>query len=100
MSDIETNKERMVLQRLSGEENKWLIGWGIGEALGKRKRYGETSTRAPTLKQALYCKIECRFMAVTKMNATFNKASIFNFCVYNSRSSSTYATGKFDSHFK
>ena len=29
------------------------------------------------------------------MNATFNKLSIFTFCVYTSRSSSTYAFGKF-----
>ena len=39
-------------------------------------------------------------MAVTSMSATFNKLSIFAFCVYTSRTSSTCAIGKFYLHFK
>ena len=33
-------------------------------------------------------------MAVTNMRITFNKLSIFAFCVYTIRSSSTYAIGE------
>ena len=36
-----------------------------------------------------------RLMAVRNMSANFNNLSIFAFCVYASRPSSTYAIGKF-----
>ena len=52
----------------------------IDKALGKRRSYGEPSTTAPTLKRVRW-KNGCRFMAVTNMNATFNKLSIFACCV-------------------
>ena len=72
----------------------------IDEALGERRCYGESSTRAPTLKCAHFVKNAYRLMAVTSMSATFNKLSIFAFCVYTSRSSITYGIGKFSLHFK
>ena len=71
----------------------------IDEVLGKRRSYGEPSTAAPTLKRVRYKNVY-RFMAVTNMNATFNKLSIFAFCVRTSRLSSTYAIGKFYLNFK
>ena len=39
-------------------------------------------------------------MVVTNMNSTFNKLSIFAFCVYTLRSSSAYAIEKFYLNFK
>ena len=72
----------------------------IDEALGKRRRYGEPSTRAPTLKCAHFVKNGYRLMAATSMRATFNKLSIFAFCLYTSRWTSTYAIGKFHLHFE
>ena len=64
----------------------------IDEALGKRRRYGEPSTRTPNLKCAHFAKNE---LAVTNTCAIFNKLFIFAFCVYTSRSFSTYAISIF-----
>ena len=63
----------------------------IDEALGKRRRYGESSARAPTLKCAHFDEngYGFRHIAVTSMSATFNKFSIFAFSVYTSRSFNT-----------
>ena len=61
----------------------------IDEALGKRKRYGEPSTRATTPKCAHHFfknGYGFRGMAVTSMSATFGKISILAFCVYTWRS--------------
>ena len=72
----------------------------IDEALRKRRRYGELSGRAPTLKRSRFVKNGYRLMTVITMTATFNKLSIFAFCVYTSSSSSAYAIEKFYLHFK
>ena len=74
----------------------------VDEALGKRRSCGEPSTKAPTLKRAPFVKKNgYRLIAVTNMSATFNKISIFAFCVYTfTRSSSTYPIGKFYLNFK
>ena len=53
----------------------------IDETLGKRRSYGEPSTRVQIMKRARFVKNGYRLMAVTNMSATFNKLSIFAFCV-------------------
>ena len=73
----------------------------IDEALEKRRSCGEPSTKALTLKRARFVKKNgCRLIAATNMSATFNKFSMFAFCVYTSRSSSPYPIGKFYLNFK
>ena len=66
----------------------------IDEALGKRRSYGEPWNMSVLVKDGY------RLIAVTNMSATFNKLSIFVFCVYFSRSSSTCAIGNFYLHSK
>ena len=66
----------------------------------KRRRYGEPSTRAPNVKFAHFVKNGYGLMAVTSMSAIFNKLSRFAFYLYTSRTSSTYAIGKFYLHSK
>ena len=62
------------------------------EALGKRRRYREPPARVSTLKCAHFVKNGYRLMAVTSMNATFNKLSVYLFCVQDHL---TYAILKF-----
>ena len=95
---LEAGMRKRVVELLSRDENKWLNG--CNEALGKRKRYGQPSTRAPTLKSACFIKNGYRLIAVANMSLTFNKHCIFTFCVYASKSSSTFSIGKFYLHFK
>ena len=72
----------------------------INEALGKRRRYGEPSTRAPPLKRACFVKNgyrlvavanikrACfvkngyRLVAVANMSAIFNKLFMFVLCYW------------------
>ena len=70
------------------------------EAVGKRRRYREPPARGSTLRCAHFVKNGCvhfvknryRLMAVTSMNATFNKLSVYLFCVQDHL---TYAILKF-----
>ena len=54
----------------------------INEALGKRRRYGEPSTRAPPLKRACVVKNGYRLVAVANMSAIFNKLFMFVLCYW------------------
>ena len=54
----------------------------INEALGKRRRYGEPSTRAPPLKRACVVKNGYRLVAVANMSGIFNKLFMFVLCYW------------------
>ena len=66
ISDNERTKE--VVERLSGDENKWLNGCDDRWSVGEKKALWEPSTRAPTLKCAHFVKSRYRLMAVTSMS--------------------------------
>ena len=57
----------------------------IDEALGNKRHYEEPSTRAPTMKRARFVKNGYKLKPVTNITATFNKFTVFAFCVYTSR---------------
>ena len=54
----------------------------IDEALGKRRCYGEPSTRAPTLERACFVKNGYRLLAVANMSTIFNKLPMFVLCYW------------------
>ena len=77
----------------------------INQTLGKKRSYGEPTKRAPTLKRVCFNKkmdivLKKNGYGCYKCETTFNKLSIFVFCIYTSKSSSTYAIEKFYLHFK
>ena len=85
-------RERFV-ERLSGDDNKWLNGYEDRWCFAKKKALWRAIHKTPNLKCAHFAKNRYgfRFMVVTNPTAIFNKLSIFAFPVYTSRSFSTYA---------
>ena len=98
MSDIESSKQGKGRKRLSGDENKWLNGYDDRRSIEKKKELWRAIRKSTNSEASVLLKNGYRL--ITKMSATFNRLSIFAFCVYTSRSSSTYTIGRFYLHFK
>ena len=99
MSDIESSKQVKGRKRLSGNENKWLNGYHDRRSVEKKKELWRAIRKSTNSETSVLLK-DGWYRLITKMSATFNRLSIFAFCVYTSRSSSTYTIGKFYLHFK
>ena len=98
MSDIESSKQGKGCKRFSGNENKWLNGYDDRRSVEKKKKLWRAIRKSTNSETSVLLKDGYRL--ITEMSATFNRLSIFAFCVYTSRSSSTYTIGKFYLHFK
>ena len=68
---------------MSGDENEWLNGYDDRWSVGEKKGVMESHLQEQQLENVFFFyKNEYRIMPVTNISATFDKLSIFAFCVY------------------